>query len=186
MGKLHQIISWIPAFFVGFIGIAIGAAQIWPDVKSAIDPIEVFVMSHYLASAVFLSVTACLWYWALNRTNAIESTEKVAVGDSYNNSGYNFGHMGPVNIHTKPAQRTLNGDLKRELLSRLPKNRKINVGWIANNGEAEGFAMEIRSFLRESGYDLDPPSAIMAAWTVQPLELHDNENGVSLMVGTNA
>lgn len=80
------------------------------------------------------------------------------VGDNYNNSGNNFGHMGPVNLGKQPF--TLTVDLISQVVAACPKDLPVRVIAVGTQG---AFPMRdsIGAALRAAGYSVEMDSAMM-------------------------
>jgi hypothetical protein len=112
--------------------------------------------------------------------------EIMSKGDrSVNVGGANFGFINTGDLYARKPQRQLTDELKQELLQKLPKEKLVSVEWIVNDAEAHNLAMAIRAFLKEYGYNLDTPAALMAAWAVKPIELHHAPDKTTLIIGSN-
>lgn len=77
--------------------------------------------------------------------------EQTAMGDTYNNSGNNFGHMGPVHIGRQQFEFT--SDIAAELLAKVPKNKAIDVEIIGSQ-RSQQIGQNIVGFLRANGYSI--------------------------------
>jgi len=72
-----------------------------------------------------------------------------AMGDSYNNSGNNFGHMGPVNIGRQ--QFNFTPQIAQEILDKVPRDSPIDFRVIGSERSAS-VAQEIMEFMKLNNY----------------------------------
>lgn len=79
------------------------------------------------------------------------------MGDSYHNSGNNYGHMGPVNIGRQSFE--LNQSTKEEILRKIPRHGISRVE-IVGSGRAQDVGREVLRFLEKNGYSLPQPTLI--------------------------
>jgi hypothetical protein len=91
-----------------------------------------------------------------NTVDSADSTRRMG-GDTYNNSGVNYGHMGPINIG-RPRFDFTRG-IATEILTKVPKHRPINFT-IIGSSRSEIIAQNIMRFMSENGYRIGSISRI--------------------------
>ncbi len=147
---IHHWLSWVPAVLLAIVGTAVAAAAVWPDVKVALDPIEALIMSHW-GLALALSLAACLlWYVAWRHTSPKATSGASHVGDTYNNSGNIFGHMGPVNNYG-PQKLNFTPEVGAELLTYLTEKKPIILRTVGSDAD-QIVGSDFQRFLETSGY----------------------------------
>lgn len=108
------------------------------------------------------------------------------MGDQYNNSGNNFGHMGPVN-NFGPIQRDFSSPAAaaaREQLLQLPRDKHIKVGAVMGDPEAFALAKQIKAFLDQNGFtNIEAFHQSMFSEPPKGLMMNENAGVIELTVG---
>ncbi|BAQ70554.1 phosphoheptose isomerase [Rhodovulum sulfidophilum] len=79
------------------------------------------------------------------------------MGDSYHNSGNNYGHMGPVNIGRQSFE--LNQPTREEILRKIPRHGILRIE-IVGSGRAQSMGLDVVRFLGQNGYSFPEPTFI--------------------------
>lgn len=113
-------------------------------------------------SVVGLSIGIVLW--VVGQFRQKDSEEELPMsGDTYNNSGTNYGHMGPVHIGRQRFVFT--PEVGQEILTKVPRNNPLPV-WIIGSARAQQVGRQVVNFLRENGYTV---SDVISGEIVSPL-----------------
>lgn len=121
-------------------------------------------------------------------TEAVQMSDKpkqYAPGGIINNQTGGVSNNTVNNIGIGPSPRTLIEPIQRELLEKVPKDKKVSVMWVAGDGEAQQFALEIRTFLEKNGFEVGPPGGFMTAGDTPPIELNAQMDPTMLLIGRN-
>lgn len=127
------------------------------------DSAAITVFQNNLGSALLGSAVFCTAILSGQTTLAQSDNPPNTMGPIIDNKGIvTQGQQGNNTIYQRPADRHLNDDMKQQLLQNLPHGRKIRIFYINTESDAQGFAEELATFLRESGFnDIDGPSGGM-------------------------
>jgi hypothetical protein len=108
-----------------------------------------------MSGTVLLLAFGLSMYWWPSKQQEVEGT---AVGDDNRiqigsiSGGQN--RIGHEIHHHRPQQRRMSGEMKAELLARLPNDRPVSVLGMNGNTESMNYAREIHQFLKVSGYKM--------------------------------
>lgn len=110
--------------------------------------------------------------------------DAAAMGDTYNNSGNNFGHMGPINYGR--GQRTLSASDKDQLAANLPRATPIEVRCAWGDQEAFTLATEIHNYLTGAGFTVNEGvNHAMGSEPMKGLQVITDTDPVLIRVGSN-
>jgi hypothetical protein len=126
-----------------------------------------------------LGMAGLVWLWWTARKDAL-----AMAGDTYNNSGNNFGHMGPVNIGKQVF--TLTDDHIREVVQACPIGLPVTVVAI---GSQRAFPMQnaIATALKAAGYTVSLDSwAIPVPMPDSPITVDRNAQRTMVKIAPNA
>ncbi|WP_237401368.1 hypothetical protein, partial [Rhodovulum sulfidophilum] len=87
----------------------------------------------------------------------LQGDREPSMGDSYHNSGNNYGHMGPVNIGRQSFE--LNQSTREEILRKIPRHGILRIE-IVGSGRAQSMGLDVVRFLGQNGYSLPEPTFI--------------------------
>lgn len=73
-------------------------------------------------------------------------------GDTYNNSGSNFGHMGPLQVGYQRFE--FSKEVAAEVLRSIPREGALNVTIIGSTPHAQRVGNYTMQFLKENGYSI--------------------------------
>jgi hypothetical protein len=108
----------------------------------------------------------------------------IHLGDSYNNNGNNFGHMGPIHNHG-PQPRKMDAALKQQILNEMPRDKAITVMALVGDAEACQFAEEIHAFLKANGFPLTEDGISQGIFSGVPKGVSFETGSAQLVVGAN-
>lgn len=97
--------------------------------------------------ALLVAVGLYLLFWARDKAEASSP-----VGDTYNNHGNNFGHIGPVNNFGN-QRLVFSEELGRQLLAHLPERRPIELMSVGSQADQK-IADQVQQFLTDNGYSV--------------------------------
>ena len=105
---------------------------------------------------------------------AARRKEVRAVGDTYNNSGNNFGHIGPVNIGRQEF--VLTDRNIAEIIARIPRGRIVNLT-VVGNARAQQMGERIAAAIEGVRHPLNRfRVGMMAPPPEYPITFNDNGN----------
>lgn len=105
---------------------------------------------HFVLICSFVGLVLGIVLWVIGKIRPQQSKEDSPMsGDTYNNSGNNYGHMGPVHIGRQRFVFT--PVIEQEILAKVPRNNPLPV-WIVGSMSAQQVGHEIVNFLRANGY----------------------------------
>lgn len=100
------------------------------------------------------------------------------------------GQTGGITAHTVnlgPRRRTMNSpeatDLKRQILTTLPRDRPIEVSSVMGDAECFEFAAQLSSFLRDNGFNVSSESQAIFNKPVRGLQVDQTGNPIHFYVG---
>lgn len=126
------------ALLPGGISIGLAAAQIFPTYTSPL------VLVGGLVSVVAL--LSVFWGYWIGQKRPLEVS---SMGDTYNNNGKNFGHMGPINIGRQLFE--FNQEIANEILRVVPKGVPVNFEVIGSQ-RSDIIFTQISAFMKNNGY----------------------------------
>lgn len=103
---------------------------------------------------------------------------------------FNQNHSGSGDnvMNFGPQPRKLNQDLKNQLKELIKDNSAVDITAVLGDGEAFGFASEIKNYLKEEGHDVNGVNQAVFSGPVigQIIEPPKNENGsYKVIIGNN-
>jgi hypothetical protein len=116
------------------------------------------------------------------------------IGNIYNNQGViTQGQHGNNTIIQGPIARHLSDPradpLRAQILREVPKDRPITVMAVMGDAEAMQFALEIHSFMKESGFQMREPEGISQGVFTGPVKgltkQDEADGGITFVVGAN-
>jgi hypothetical protein len=127
-----------------------------------------------------------LWMGPGKRNDGpIDHQENVTMGDTYNNSGTNFGHIGPINIGKQEFQ--LTDAHLREIVQRLPKSKPVAI-YAVGGSRASQMGRQVQSAVEQAGLHVAAFNMIgvMSPPPEAPLSIDDRGDHVGITVAPNA
>lgn len=139
MGKTEKTVA-----ISGFL-VAVGGG--------AISPFASFVLPEYAkvgfwVGLVIFAIGTIMLGWAMLQ----EREHDAEMGDTYNNSGTNYGHMGPVHIGRQEFKLTQSHI--HDLLGKMPRGRKI-ILQVVGNARAQEMGQSLGRALSQAGYEIE-------------------------------
>ena len=112
---------------------------------------------YYVLLVLFLVICFCLLRLVIvngppksNLQNRTDTGGIIKMGDTFNNSGNNFGHMGNINIGKAP--REIDQNFIQQFEKNFPTDKKYIVVAIFGDSEAFRFAHQIKNYMEGKNY----------------------------------
>lgn len=125
-----------------------------------------------------------MFLWAMFHRSTEATGKTIAVGDTYNNSGNNFGHMGPIHIG-KPAFE-LTQDHINQVLGHLTKGRPVIVQAVGNQ-RAWGMGEVMANAIRAAGFSVTRENiGMLVPVPESPIAVSHQGNATYVTIAPNA
>ncbi len=107
------------------------------------------------------------------------------MGDPYDNSGTNYGHMGPIHLGKQEFQ--LTDDHLRQILQQLPKGKAVTINAVGGD-RATQMGRRIQSAVERAGLQVSTINMIglISPPPQAPLSIEDRGNHAVITIAPNA
>lgn len=162
----------------GAVALAFGPAAL-PEYANELTVVGVLVLTVGLIIVGWRN-----FHFAAPSTKQKPISGAITMGDSYNNTGNNFGHMGPVYHNHTPPQRKLGAENKAELRA-MDRNRLVAVYAAHGDHEALSLAQEIYDFMKTEGFTMTTSVAwVLDSNPVKGVRVITDGGKIAISVGT--